>query len=116
MKSKLKLAAVAILLGTATAAAAQTPAGAQGFAAQFEQLQALSSVNPYTFKPAPVVGNAAPAPAREPFRQRFAEMQAAASNSGEYAFAPNSNAPAYAANSTLVAGRPLSIASIRRGR
>lgn len=115
MKSKLKLAAVAILLGSATAAAAQTPARTQGFATQFEQMQALSSVNPYTFGPAPVVDNARPVATRRSFQQTFAEMQAAASNSGEYAFAPNSSAP-YASNSTLVAGRPLSIASIRRGR
>jgi hypothetical protein len=156
MKSKIEIAAVALLLGTATAAAAQAPARTQRFTEQFAQMQALSSTNTYAFKPAVVVadgpraplGNVsfadrerefqalsssnpyalepvqraagAPAPrvalAREPFARTFAGMQAVASNSGAYALPADSNAPAYEANTTLVTGRPFSVASIYRRR
>ena len=45
---------------------------------------------------------------KEPFAQRFSEMQAASSNSGEWAYHPGANVPADEANSTLVAGKPIS--------
>jgi hypothetical protein len=44
---------------------------------------------------------------KESFAQRFAEMQAASSNSGEWAFHPGANVPADEAGSTLVVAKPI---------
>ena len=44
---------------------------------------------------------------KEPFAQRFSEMQAASSNSGEWAFHSGANVPADEANSTLVVAKPI---------
>jgi len=148
MSSKLKVAVLAVVLGTATVAAAQSPSKAQAFASQLQQFQNLSSTaaGTYTFHPAPAlgykpqdpVGNesfaqrfadmqaassnsgewretqptltaiAADPEGKVPFAQRFAEMQAASSNSGQWAFHPGAKVPADEANSTLVAGKPIS--------
>jgi hypothetical protein len=89
MKSKLKIAAVALMLGSATVATAQTQTRAQTFADQFQQMQALASTSPYAFDAPPVfdtrsadpVGNASSA-------ERFAEMQAESSNSSAFEPAP----------------------------
>jgi hypothetical protein len=82
MSSKLKVAALAVLLGTATVAAAQSPSGAQEFAGQLQQYQALSGTGTYTFRTAPKFSNTSQDPVgNESFSQRFADMQAASSNS-----------------------------------
>jgi len=145
---KLKFVALAVLLSTATVAAAQTPSRvptfgavaaadstaaqtpsrAQTFADQLQQYQNLSSTTAgtYTFHPAPTFSNKAQDPVdmwqetqptfsakaadpegKEPFAQRFAEMQAASSNSGEWSFHPGAKVPADEANSTLVVAKPI---------
>jgi hypothetical protein len=95
MSRKLKVAAVAVLLGSATVAAAQTPvfgalsaantsSRAQAFAAQEQQFQNLSSTTAgtYTFHPAPTLSRAGQDPVGdESSAQRFADMQAASSHS-----------------------------------
>jgi hypothetical protein len=86
MKTKLKAVALAVLLGTATVAAAQSPGQAQTFASQLQQYQALSGTGTYTFGATPTLNNKAQDPVgNESFTQRFADLQAAASNdSGMY--------------------------------
>jgi hypothetical protein len=84
MSSKLKVVALAVLLGTATVAAAQSPSEAQTFASQLQQYQALSGIGTYTFHAAPKFGNAPQDPVgNESFAQRFADMQAASSNDSD---------------------------------
>ena len=84
MKTKLKAIALAVLLGTATVAAAQSPSQAQTFASQLQQYQALSGTGTYTFRAAPTVNNKAQDPVgNESFAQRFADMQAASSNDSD---------------------------------
>ena len=81
MSSKLKVAALAVLLGTATVAAAQSPSKAQTFASQLQQYQALSGTGTYTFRTAPKLSNRPQDPvANESSAQRFADMQAESSN------------------------------------
>jgi hypothetical protein len=81
MSTKLKVAALVTLLGTATVAAAQSSSEAQNFTDQFQQLQALTSTGTYTFHPAPSLGNSAQDPVgNEAVAQRFADMQAKSSN------------------------------------
>ena len=152
MSSKLRIVAVALLLGTATVAAAQDKIGARTFASQLQQYQDLSATaaGTYTFHTAPTLRDkpqdpvggepfiqrfadlqaessndsnmwqktqptfslkAADPEPRESFAQRFAEMQAVSSNSGEWGFHPSADAPAYAANSTLVVVRPIARAA-----
>ena len=83
--SKLKVAALAVLLGTATVAAAQSPSEAQAFASQLQQYQALSGIGTYTFHTAPKFSNTPQDPVgSESFSQRFADMQAASSNSSDW--------------------------------
>ena len=100
---KLKFVALAVLLSTATVAAAQTPSRvptfgavaaadstaaqtpsrAQTFADQLQQYQNLSSTTAgtYTFHPAPRLSNRPQDPVgNESFTQRFADMQAESSN------------------------------------
>ncbi|HVO87915.1 MAG TPA: hypothetical protein VMV45_05185 [Casimicrobiaceae bacterium] len=86
MKTKLKLAALAILLGTTTIAAAQTSTRAQAFADQLKQMQALSAQSDtYVFHPAPVLHRNGDDPvARQSFGNRFADLQAESSNSAEW--------------------------------
>jgi hypothetical protein len=145
MSSKLKVVALAVMLGTATVAAAQSTSRAQAFASQFQQYQALSGTGTYNFRAGPKFGTAqdpvgnesfsqrfadmqaassnsgewretrptltaiaADPEGKEPFAQRYSEMQAASSNSGQWAFHPGANVPADEANSTLVAGKPVS--------
>jgi len=92
MNTKLKVVTLALLLGTATVAAAETPATqassrAQAFADQLQQFQNLSSTaaGTYTFHPAPTLGYKPQDPVgNESFGQRFADMQAASSNSSEW--------------------------------
>ena len=86
MSTKLKVVALAVLLGTATVAAAQTPSRAQTFADQLQQYQNLSSTTAgtYTFHPAPTFSNKAQDPVgNESFAQRFADMQAESSNDND---------------------------------
>lgn len=64
MRSKPKIAAVTLMLGTAAAAAAQNPTRAEAFASQFQQMQALSSTSSYAFKPAPTLATTSDAPVR----------------------------------------------------
>jgi hypothetical protein len=81
MSSKLKVAALTVLLGTTTVAAAQSPNQAQTFAGQLQQYQALSGTGTYTFHAAPNFNNTPQDPvANESFSQRFADMQAESSN------------------------------------
>ena len=106
MSTKLKVVALAVLLGTATVAAAQspsqvptygavavadstsaqTPSRAQTFADQLQQYQNLSSTasGTYTFHPAPRLSNRPQDPVgNESFAQRFADMQAESSNDND---------------------------------
>ena len=106
MNTKLKVVALAVLLGTATVAAAQspsqvptfgavaaadstaaqTPSRAQTFADQLQQYQNLSSTTAgtYTFHPAPRLSNRPQDPVgNESFAQRFADMQAESSNDND---------------------------------
>jgi hypothetical protein len=81
MSSKLKVAALAVLLGTATVAAAQSPSRAQAFASQLQQYEALSGTGTYTFHAAPKFSNTPQDPVgKESSAQRFADMQAESSN------------------------------------
>ena len=147
MNTKLKAVVLALGLGVATLATAQSPGQAQTFSNEIQQWQALSGTGTYTFHTPPALGNKAQDPVgnesfsqrfadmqaessndndrwqetqptltaraadpegKEPFAQRFSEMQAASSNSGEWAYHPGANVPADEANSTLVAGKPIS--------
>ena len=86
MNTKLKVVALAVLLGTATVAAAQTPSRAQTFADQLQQYQNLSSTTAgtYTFHPAPTFSIKPQDPVgNESFAQRFADMQAESSNDND---------------------------------
>jgi hypothetical protein len=84
MSSKLKVAALAVLLGTATVAAAQSPGEAQTFANQLQQYQALSGTGTYTFHATPKLSNAPQDPiGKESFSQRFADLQAESSNDSD---------------------------------
>ena len=84
MSSKLKFAALAVLLGTATIAAAQSPDEAQTFANQLQQYEALSGTGTYTFHAAPKFSNTPQDPiGKESFSQRFADMQAESSNNSD---------------------------------
>jgi len=98
MNTTSKTIALAVLLGGATAAAAQTPSAiatfgaslatpkptrAQTFASQLQQFQTLSSSTSgtYTFRPAPILSSKAEDPAgNESFAQRFTDLQATSSN------------------------------------
>lgn len=112
MKSKLKIAVVALTLGTAAVATAQAQTRAQTFADQFQQMQALSSTSPYAFDAAPTLTAQAAAPAsRESFAERFAEMQAESSNSGEFPM-PGADA----ANGGLAATTPIGGAHVQASR
>jgi hypothetical protein len=85
MKSKLKIAAVALMLGTATVAAAQMPTRAQTFADQLQQWQALTSAGTYAFHTPPVIGGKLENPVgNESFADRFARMQAEASSASKF--------------------------------
>jgi hypothetical protein len=85
MSSKLKVIALAVLLGSATVAAAQSPIEAQTFASQLQQYQALSGIGTYTFHAAPTFSNTPQDPVgNESSAQRFADMQAASSNSSDW--------------------------------
>jgi hypothetical protein len=84
MKTQLKVVALSVLLGAATAAAAQSPSEAQGFASQLQQYQALSGTGTYTFHATPKFTNTPQDPvANESFSQRFADMQAESSNGSD---------------------------------
>ena len=84
INTKLKGVAFALLLGTATLAAAQDPSRAQTFAAQEQQFQGLSGTGTYTFRSAPTLaGNAQDPVGNESFSQRFADLQAASSNDSD---------------------------------
>jgi superfamily II DNA/RNA helicase len=84
ISSKLKVAALAIFLGTARFAAAQSPGEAQTFANQLQQYQALSGTGTYTFHAAPKFSNTPQDPIdKESFSQRFADMQAESSNDSD---------------------------------
>ena len=85
MSSKLKVVALAVLLGSATVAAAQGPSAAQTFGDQVQYWQGLSGTGTYTFKAAPKVSNTPQDPiGNESFSQRFEDMQAASSNSSDW--------------------------------
>src|SRR4051812_48983849 len=77
MKSSIvKVIAGTLLVGTATLAAAQTPTRAQTFASQIAQMQALAGTSTYTFHTPPVLSAQAADPVgKEPFSQKFAELQ-----------------------------------------
>ena len=84
MNGKLKVAALAVLLGTATVAAAQSPGQAQTFANDIQYWEGLSGTGTYTFHTPPTLGNKAQDPVgRESFSQRFADMQAESSNDSD---------------------------------
>jgi hypothetical protein len=84
MKTKLKVVALSVLLGTATVAAAQSPGEAQTFANQLQQYQALSGTGTYKFHAAPKFSSTPQDPiSKESFSQRFADMQAASSNDSD---------------------------------
>jgi hypothetical protein len=85
MSRKLKAVALAVLLGSATVAAAQSPSEAQTFNSQLQQYQALSGTGTYTFYAAPKFSNTPQDPiGNESFSQRFEDMQAASSNSSDW--------------------------------
>jgi hypothetical protein len=84
MSSKLKAVALAVLLGTATVAAAQSPGEAQTFGDQVQYWQGLSGTGTYTFHAAPKFSNTPQDPVgNESFARRFADMQAASSNDSD---------------------------------
>ena len=83
MKTKLNVIALSVLISTATVATAQDSSRAQTFANQLQQFQNLSSTTAgtYTFHPAPRFSNKPQDPVgNESSANRFADMQAAASN------------------------------------
>jgi hypothetical protein len=84
MKTKLKVVALAVLLGTATVAAAQSPGEAQTFADQIQYWQGLSGIGTYTFHSPPTFSNKPQDPVgNESFAQRFGDMQAESSNDSD---------------------------------
>src|SRR5437868_5542927 len=89
MKTKLKVIALSVLLGTATVAAAQdpstpTPGRAQTFADQIQYWQGLSGIGTYTFHSPPRFSNKPQDPVgNESSAQRFADMQAESSNDSD---------------------------------
>ena len=89
---------------------AQDPVGKESFSQRFADMQAESSNDNDRWQETQptLTAKAADPEGKEPFAQRFSEMQAASSNSGEWAFHPGANVPADEANSTLVAGKPIS--------
>lgn len=128
MKIMTRVIAFGVLSGLAIVANAQSLSPARTFAGELQQMQALSSTNPYAFGKAPIVPTAAqpranhvpsfareerrlqasssanpyefkrlpvlPATAADPvgkesFGNRFAQMQAESSNSGEFALQAN---------------------------
>ena len=91
-----KATAAALLAATATLAVAQTTTE-QSFAEQFKNMQSLQSFGTYTFKPAPSLGTKPSHPVgNQPFTDRFADMQAESSNSGQWNHPPAEAASAYA--------------------
>jgi hypothetical protein len=85
MNAMLKLTATALLLGTATVAAAQTAASSQLFIDQERQFQALSEGGDATNRtPAEPTAAAAVPMREEPFAQRVQEMQILSSHSGVF--------------------------------
>jgi len=81
MNGKLKVAALAVLLGTATVAAAQSPGQAQTFANDIQYWEGLSGTGTYTFHTAPTLGTKPQDPVgNESFTHRFDDMQAVSSN------------------------------------
>ena len=81
MKCTLKIATVALMLGT-TVAAAQTPTQAQPFVERYRQMQSLVTFNPYLKPTPPVFRDIADAPfGHKSFAERFASMQQASANS-----------------------------------
>jgi len=83
--TKLKAVAFAVLLGTATIAAAQTQGAAKTFDNEIHYWQGLSGTGTYTFQAAPTFAGSSQDPVgKESFSQRFADLQAASSNSGEW--------------------------------
>src|SRR5437899_8353996 len=84
MNTKLKVVVLALGLGAATLAAAQSPGQAQTFANEVQQWQALAGTGTYTFHTPPTLGNKAQDPVgKESFSQRFADMQADSSNDSD---------------------------------
>ena len=80
MKYKLKIVAIALMLGT-TVATAQTPTQAQLFIDWYRQMQSVETANPYAHAP-PVFRDTADAPiGHESFAERFASLQLASANS-----------------------------------
>jgi len=89
-----RMTTVALFLGTATLAAAQTRS--ESFADQFKQMQSLQAVGTYTFKPAPTFSSKAIDPVvKQTFTDNFTAMQAEASNSEQWNPAADESAPAY---------------------
>ena len=84
MNTKLKAVVLALGLGVATLATAQSPGQAQTFSNEIQQWQALSGTGTYTFHTPPALGNKAQDPVgNESFSQRFADMQAESSNDSD---------------------------------
>ena len=82
---KLNVIVLALGLGAATVAGAQSPSQAQRFADEVQVWQGLSGTGTYTFHTPPALGSKAQDPVgKEAFTQRFADMQAASSNSSEW--------------------------------
>ena len=87
MQTKLKIIAAAVMLGTATLAAAQAPSRAQTFASQFSSFQTLSAstASTYAYKASPVLSRTAQDPvATESFGDQYADLQAQSSNSSNF--------------------------------
>ena len=98
----LRVTTAVLFLGAATAAVAQTRAGA--FADQLKQMESLQSVGTYTFKPAPTLGSNATHPiVKQPFAANFAAMQADSSNSDRWLPESDRNATYASAPSDPVA-------------
>ena len=89
MSTKVKAVAFALLIGTGTVAAAQTSRSAKTFDNEIQYWQGLSGTGTYTFHAAPTFAGQAQDPVgKESFPNRFADMQAASSNSGEWQETP----------------------------
>src|ERR1700751_1203417 len=81
MKTKLKVVALSVLLGTATIAAGQDPSPSQTFDDQIQYWQGLSGTGTYTFHAAPKFSSTPQdSVVNESSAQRFADMQAESSN------------------------------------
>jgi hypothetical protein len=87
MKSMLKAASIAVLLGAATTGMAQPSTGAEVFAAQIAQYQALSGTGQAWQEPAATTGAPDDPVGNGSFAERFAEMQAASSRSSLFQLA-----------------------------